>query len=131
MEAMASTTSLKWLLLAAVTNTKSAILSGVRGWKESLGGMKLRRASSLALNGMLLLVYCRGSFSETFDVVPTSVMISDVCNNHKCIIIKSVVKPSHQGRFFYTNWHTMSAYHVCMTNQKLINKVIFFRKIDK
>ena len=70
---MASTISLKWLLLAAVTNTKSAILSGVRGWKESLGGMKVRRASSLALNGMLLLAYCSGSFSETCATIPPRV----------------------------------------------------------
>ena len=111
MEAMASTTSSKWPLQAAVTNTKSAILSGVRGWKESLGGMKVRRVSSLALNGMLLLVYCSGSFSETFVVITTSGEMSDVCNNHnKCNIIKPIVKPSHQGRLFYPNWHTMSAW---------------------
>ena len=95
MEAMASTASLKWLLLAAVTNTKSAILSGVRAWKESLGGMKVRRVSSLALNGMLLLAYCSGNFSETCVVITTSGEMSDVCNNYnKCIIIKYVVKPS-------------------------------------
>ena len=76
MEAMASATSLKWLLLAAVTNTKSAILSGVRGWKESLGGMKVRRTSSLALNGMVLLAYCSGSFSETCAAIPPRVEMS-------------------------------------------------------
>ena len=81
MEAMASTTSLKWLLLAAVTNTKSAILCGVRGWKESLGGMKVRRASSLALNGMLLLAYCSGSFSETCAAVPPRGEMSSVCDS--------------------------------------------------
>ena len=81
MEAMASTISLKWLLLAAVTNTKSAILSGVRGWKESLGGMKVRRTSSLALNGMLLLAYCSGSFSETCAAIPPRVEMSVVSDS--------------------------------------------------
>ena len=78
MEATASTASSKWLLLAAVTNTKSAILSGVRGWKESLGGMKVRRVSSLALNGMLLFAYCSGSFSETCAAILPRVEISVV-----------------------------------------------------
>ncbi len=63
-EAMLSTSSWKWLLLAAVTKTKSSILSGEREWNDSLGGMNVLRSSSVALNGMLPVEYCNDSFSS-------------------------------------------------------------------
>ena len=82
-EAIASTDSKKWFSLAAVTNTKSAILSDVSVMNDALGGVSETATCALTSNGWPMSLYRRvilltASVGEVAgQVLSVSVEVSD------------------------------------------------------